>query len=109
VRASYQRAVRAPNVNELFRPQSEGFPAYTDPCWNTSPQRNGPDAAQVNALCAAQGAGANFPQGNSQVRALTGGNPELEPEFADTYTVGVVWQPQFQNNQFRVALDRFRY
>jgi iron complex outermembrane receptor protein len=109
VRASYQRAVRAPNVNELFRPQSEGFPAYTDPCWNTSPQRNGPDAAQVNALCAAQGAGANFPQGNSQVRALTGGNPELEPEFADTYTIGLVWQPQFQDNQFRVALDWFRY
>lgn len=109
LRASYQRAVRAPNVNELFRPQSEGFPAYTDPCWNNSAQRTGPDAAQVNALCAAQGAVANFPQGNSQVRALTGGNPNLEPEFADTYTVGVVWQPQFAEDSLTVAVDYFRY
>ena len=109
VRASFQRAVRAPNVNELFRPQSEGFFTYADPCWNGSTQRSGANAAQVNALCAAQGAVANFPRGNSQVRALTGGNQELEPEFADTYTLGVVWQPEFAQDNLTVALDWFRY
>lgn len=109
LRASYQYATRAPNVFELFRPQSENFPGYRDPCWNGSPERSGANAAQVNALCAAQGAGANFPQGNSQVRALSGGNPDLEPEFADTYTVGLVWQPQFGDTQLRTAVDWFSY
>lgn len=109
LRGSYNRAIAAPNVFQLFRPRSESFPAYTDPCWNGSPERTGPDATQVNALCAAQGAGANFPQGNSQVRALLGGNPDLDPEVADTYTLGVVWTPVFGDNQLRMAVDWFRY
>jgi outer membrane receptor protein involved in Fe transport len=109
VRGSFNRAIAAPNVSQLFRPQSEGFPAYTDPCWNGSSYRTGANAAQVDALCAAQGAGANFPQGNSQVRALVGGNPNLEPESADTYTAGVVWTPEFGDNGLRVAVDWFRY
>jgi outer membrane receptor protein involved in Fe transport len=109
LRGSYQRATRAPSVFELFRPQTEGFPAYRDPCWDNSLERLGPDAAQVNALCAAQGAGASFPQGNSQVRALSGGNPDLDPEFADTYTFGVAWQPSLGDNTVRVAVDWFSY
>lgn len=112
LRGSYQRATRAPNVFELFRPQSENFPAYRDPCWNGSPERTSTDPAVVagtNALCATQGVGTNFPQGNSQVRALSGGNPDLDPEFVDTYTVGVVWQPDFGDNRLRVAVDWFSY
>lgn len=109
MRGSYQRATRAPNISELFRPQTEGFPAYRDPCWNGSPERSGADAAAVNALCAAQGAGANFPQGNSQVRALSGGNPNLDPEFADTYTFGFAWQPNLGEHTLRLAVDWFSY
>jgi outer membrane receptor protein involved in Fe transport len=109
-RGSYQRATRAPNIFELFRPRTESFPAYSDPCWNNSSYRTGPNAAQVNALCAVQGAGSNFPQGNSQVRALVGGNPDLGPESADTYTFGVVWQPSsVGEGQFRTAIDWFNY
>ena len=109
LRTSYNHAIAAPNVSQLFRPQQENFPAYTDPCWNGSAERTGPNAAQVDALCAAQGAPANFPQGNSQVRALVGGNPDLEPESADTYTVGIVWQPDFSSTDLRMAIDWFRY
>jgi iron complex outermembrane recepter protein len=108
-RGSYNRAIAAPNVSQLFRPQSENFPAYTDPCWDGSAERTGPDAAQVNALCAAQGAPSSFPQGNSQVRALVGGNPDLDPESADTYTLGVVWKPDFAAANVRLAVDWFRY
>jgi outer membrane receptor protein involved in Fe transport len=94
----------------LFRPRTESFPAYSDPCWNNSSYRTGPNAAQVNALCAVQGAGSNFPQGNSQVRALVGGNPDVGPESADTYTFGVVWQPSsVGEGQFRTAIDWFNY
>lgn len=109
IRGSYNRAIAAPNVSQLFRPQNEGFPAYVDPCWNGSEARTGPNGAQVDGLCAAQGAPANFPQGNSQVRALTGGNPDLEPEVADTYTFGTVWTPEFQDVNLRVAVDYFQY
>jgi iron complex outermembrane receptor protein len=109
IRGSYNRAIAAPNVSQLFRPQNEGFPSYSDPCWNGSPARTGPNAAQVNSLCAAQGAPANFPQGNSQVRALTGGNPDLAPEEADTYTFGTVWTPALEDVNIRLAVDWFRY
>jgi iron complex outermembrane recepter protein len=109
LRGSFNRATRAPSIGELFTPASEGFPQYSDPCWNGSDERTGPDAAQVNALCATQGAFANFPQGNAQVRAITGGNVDLEPETADTYTFGVVWQPTFGDNDLRMAVDWFRY
>jgi outer membrane receptor protein involved in Fe transport len=109
-RGSYQRATRAPNIFELYRPRTENFPPVTDPCWNGSAERTGPNGAQVDALCQAQGAPANFPQGNSQVRALTGGNPDVGPESADTYTFGAVWQPAgVGEGQFRMAVDWFRY
>ncbi len=108
-RASYNRAIAAPSVSQLFAPQTEGFPAYTDPCWNGSAERTGPNASQVNALCAAQGAPANFPQGNSQVRALVGGNVNLAPEIADTYTFGAVWSPEVAGDTLRLAVDWFRY
>ncbi len=109
LRGSYNRAIAAPNVSQLFRPQNENFPAYVDPCWNNSAQRTGPNAAQVNALCAAQGAPAMFPQGNSQVRALVGGNQDLEPEVADTYTFGAVWTPEPADYRLRLSVDWFLY
>jgi outer membrane receptor protein involved in Fe transport len=109
VRGSYNRATRAPSIQELFQPVQEGFPSFQDPCWNGSAQRTGPNAAQVNALCAAQGAPANFPIGNAQVRALTGGNVNLDPESADTYTFGVTWQPVLETHQLRASVDYFRY
>ncbi len=113
VRASYNRAVRAPSIEELFLPPQENFPGYNDPCNFDSPQRTGPDAAAVEALCQAQGIPAAslaaFDQTNSQVRALEGGNPNLDPESADTYTLGVVWQPQFGDIGVRTSIDYWSY
>lgn len=94
IRGGYNRAVRAPGIGELFSPQSEGFPSATDPC-----SANGnPDAATA-AICIATGvpagvvgtAAINLAAG--QVRQVSGGNPALQPEIADTYTVGFVVQP----------------
>ena len=57
LRGSYQRAVRAPSVSELFSPQVPNFPSYNnpDPCSVTSADRTGANAAAVRALCLAQG------------------------------------------------------
>lgn len=113
LRGSYNRAVRAPSIEELFLPPQENFPLYVDPCNAGSAVRSGPNAAAAEALCQAQGIPAaalgTFAQPNPQVRAIEGGNLALDPESADTYTVGVVWQPDFQSFGLRTALDYWRY
>ncbi len=93
LRASYNRAVRAPSVGELFSPVSNGFPTATDPC----SQQGAPNAATRQA-CINSGVAANLVgviQANQQTQTLTGGNPDLEPEVADTYTAGIVWTPSY--------------
>lgn len=106
LRASYQRAVRAPSVFELYLPQLPGVYddvpdpdlgfGLADPCSAGSPQRSGPDAARVEALCLAQGvpAGllADFADGDGFHPGVVGGNPDLEPESADTVTLGLALQ-----------------
>lgn len=101
-RGGAQSAVRAPNVNELFAPQLNNFPTFTssDPCNTTgtiaATYRNGPNAAQVLALCRAQSAvagGATYVQPSSQATGIVGGNPGLKPEKATSFTAGFVLQP----------------
>jgi outer membrane receptor protein involved in Fe transport len=106
-RGSYNRAVRAPSIYELFLPPQENFPVAGDPC-------NAPQAsAEVQNLCIAQGIPASvlptFHQTNPQVRAIEGGNQNLDPESADTYTAGLVWQPAFANSAFRTSIDYWQY
>jgi len=130
VRGSYNRAIRAPNIAELFLPTQENFPSYTDPCNVTSPfrfgvggvpggtgnQTDGPNPAQVAALCVAQGIPqaniGSFNQLNPQARAFIGGNINLVPEEADTYTLGVSWQSNSDSDWLSglsVSLDYFQY
>tara|TARA_R110000868_G_scaffold207020_2_gene456020 strand:- start:3554 stop:6448 length:2895 start_codon:yes stop_codon:yes gene_type:complete len=93
VRGNFNRAVRAPNVGDLFSPLTNGFPGATDPCAGGANGSYGP--ATIDATCTAAGVpvlGADF-QGNAQMEALFGGNPNLSPETADTYTIGVVLTP----------------
>lgn len=97
-RAQYNRAVRAPNVGDLFSPATNGFPGATDPC---SSGLGSYDSSVIEANCIATGVpaaavGTPF-QSNAQIEALFGGNPNVEEETADTITVGAVWQPNFVN------------
>lgn len=96
VRGSYQRAVRAPNFSELFDGGGSA-PQYFDPCSVTGVQRTGPDAAAMRALCVATGVAAGsadtFVQSpGGQLSISTAGNTDLDPEEADTITLGVVFQ-----------------
>lgn len=93
LRASYNRAVRAPSVGELFAPTGNSFPTATDPC-----SAQGAPNAAVRQACINSGVAANLVgviQANQQTQTLTGGNNALEPEVADTYTAGFVYQPSF--------------
>jgi len=117
VRGGYQRAVRAPNVTELFQPASAVLATPQDPCRSTVtlPYANvpgNPNRTQVQTLCRAlMGPGAppitdavNDPRGlnnyngggNISVPSFVAGNAALQPETADTITAGVVLQPKWQ-------------
>lgn len=96
LRGQYQRAVRAPNVGELFGGQAIGFPGATDPCSTAAAT---PGSALGN-LCVANGVptanlGSPAIQLNAQIPALFGGNPNLQEETGDSWTAGIVLQPSF--------------
>jgi outer membrane receptor protein involved in Fe transport len=113
VRGSYQVAVRAANILELF--SSQGFGLYDmddDPCDLNDPAGDGVAPAlncqgvnpwQVTAGQAA-GGGLNSPAG--QYNGLFGGNPNLDPEEAETMTVGFVLTPSFLPG-FNLSVDYF--
>ena len=107
-RASYSRAVRAPNVIELFAAQGFGlFDADRDPCDATTgavaANCIGTARHQVTSGQSTSGA-LDSPAG--QYNQLGGGNPNLNPEEADTYTYGVVWTPSFVPG-FNLSVDYF--
>ena len=108
LRAQYQRAVRAPNVGELFGGQSNGFPGVTDPC--SSRNAAGNRTPELAALCIATGVpgGSVFGgiQPNTQAEAIFGGNPDLEQETSDTFTAGAVLRPSFIP-RLNIAVDYF--
>jgi outer membrane receptor protein involved in Fe transport len=107
-RGNYSRAVRAPNIGELFTPQTVGLTNLAvDPCAGNAPLTN----ANLRAICIAQGApagtiGSIINPTAAQANILTGGNLNLQPEKANTYTVGVVLQPDFLP-RFSVSLDYY--
>ncbi len=90
IRGQFQRAIRAPNVLELFNAQNSGLTNISDPC-------SGPTPSATAAECANTGLDTTLfglvPSDSGQLNVLTGGNPGLTPESSDTYTLGVVYQP----------------
>jgi outer membrane receptor protein involved in Fe transport len=99
-RGSYNRAVRAPNIQELFAPNFVGLDGGTDPCSATDRTNAGLPAAigPTDYGCLAEGlhVGQSTPTNPaSQYNGLLGGNQNLSPEKATTKTVGVVLQPRF--------------
>jgi len=107
LRGSISTATRAPNIGELFAPQNIGAPSGEDPC-----SARGNPTPDIAAICVATGVPAdqvgspalNVPAG--QVQALSGGNPGLQEEQADTYTFGVVFTPGFAQG-LSMSVDYF--
>jgi outer membrane receptor protein involved in Fe transport len=93
-RGAYNRAVRAPNVGELFSAVTQGFTSGLDPC----DIDNHPSTAQQQ-LCVKQGISqadlANFHQATLGLTVSSGGNPDLKEEKSNTYTIGAVISPPF--------------
>ncbi|MCF2516005.1 TonB-dependent receptor, partial [Sphingomonas sp. G124] len=98
-RGSYNRAVRAPNIQELFAPQFVGLDGSNDPCTKTITATDYGCLAQ--GLVVGQSPTAN-PAG--QYNGLLGGNQDLKPEKATTKTIGAVFQPSFLP-RFALTID----
>ncbi|MDH3643763.1 MAG: TonB-dependent receptor, partial [Gammaproteobacteria bacterium] len=115
-RAQFQRAVRAPNVIEMYTGQNTNLPNLSpagtnangvqvfDPCATNAPiaslatcQNTGVTAAQYGTILDVI---------SGQTQSLTGGNPQLNPEEADTTTFGFVWTPSAIEN-LSISVDYF--
>lgn len=118
-RASYERAVRAPNVLELFEPDTPNLFAGQDPCAGTAPSLSAAQCYNTikntlakNNIAMTETSFATNVYGTipkcpaAQCGNFSGGNIGLKPEAADTYTVGFVLTPTFVHN-LTVTVDYF--
>ena len=129
-RAQFSRAVRAPNISELFGGASQTFPQVVDPCQGVTKTAGGqaafynvrsdPAYNQANifnsgvngasvgnavavsclqdplvAARVARDGGLAYTQSEKQgTTGFGGGNANLKPESAKTYTIGLVYNPR---------------
>ena len=101
-RGSYQVAVRTPNLVELFSPAGLGLFDGSDPCAGAAPSATAAQCQKTGVLAGQYGNIQESPAG--QYNNFNGGNVNLTPEKAKTYTVGAVFTP-FEN--LSVTLDYF--
>jgi outer membrane receptor protein involved in Fe transport len=95
LRGTYSRDVRAPNLNERFN-KTGGLGTVSDPRISQADIA----ACQLNDPLAACSASYN-------VTTFSGGNPNVGPEKADTWTAGIVLQPEFLPG-FSLSADWFQ-
>lgn len=110
-RGMYQKAVRSPNIAELFQSAVQGLGSLAiDPC-QASQLTSATANPGLAALCVATGAPTNTigqitaPTSN-QINVTTQGNPNLDVERARTYTLGGVIQPSYLPG-FALTVDYF--
>jgi iron complex outermembrane receptor protein len=114
VRATYADGFRAPSISDLYGGVGGSFESYSDPCSVLSPGNvNG------NAACTAAGVPVGYVQlGQANVPCTTlpcqtnfqfisGSNPNLLPETAESWTAGVVWSPKWVDG-LSVSLDWYK-
>lgn len=114
-RGQFQRSVRAPNVIELYTGQDTGLPNLNagvnsagntiyDPCATANPTASAAACANTGVTAAQYGTILDVISGQTQ--AITGGNPNLNPETSDTFTVGAVFSPSALPG-FTASVDYF--
>lgn len=106
-RGNYTKSFRAPAITELFAPQIVVRGFIADFC---SPQSIGAGAVPEIRTRNCNAFLARFPDAtpllaqNASVSQLTGGNPNLRNEVADSFTYGVVIEPRWIRN-FAITVD----
>jgi len=115
LRGQFQRAVRAPNVIELFTGIGTNLPNLNqgtnadgdtifDPCATSAPTATFDQCANTGVTAGQFGNILDVISGQTQ--SITSGNPNLSPESSDTWTFGVVFEPSFAPG-LQVTVDYF--
>ena len=109
-RGTLAQSVRAPNIGELFAPESQTFNGILDPC-DINNLSNGTHYRSANcaAILSALGVDPTTFTDQSQgvtVGGLTSGNARLKVETAKSWTAGVVITPSFAPGLL-VAIDAY--
>jgi outer membrane receptor protein involved in Fe transport len=95
-RGNFTHAIRSPSIQETFIPTSTFFGFAVDPC-DADQLVNGPNPATRQANCAAAGIPTDFAS-NAASRSFLqsrGGNPDLQNEVANSFSIGTVLRPRF--------------
>jgi len=89
LRSVFSTSVRTPNIRELYTTSEPNFTTFVDPCdqWELSSDTT------LMANCLAD-VGAGFTQGEFFVELDYPGSLNLQPEEADTFTFGLVFEPE---------------
>ena len=117
IRGNQTRSVRAPSIAELFAGQSPLFTGVADPCAN-SQINGGPNPSNRASNCAAAVVAAGLAPNETAAReylaayigaiggvpGTIGGNSYLENEAADSWTVGLTFEPAFLD-RLAISLD----
>ncbi len=103
VRATRASAFRTPNIPELFAGEQKLNLITRDPCSNWSQLA---PSSPVYQNCMAAGVPASYQQLVTSVLTTLGGNRNLNPEEAQTYTLGLDWMPEFTPLEF--SLDYYK-
>lgn len=106
IRGNFTRSIRSPAITEVFNPTSRAFDSGADPC-DQRYYQSGPNPAVREANCRAVGINpatfdSNF--SNFTIPVTVSGNPNLENEKANSWTVGAIIQPRFARS-FTLAVD----
>ncbi|QIZ76944.1 TonB-dependent receptor [Ferrimonas lipolytica] len=107
VRATYATAVRAPNLGEFYGAETQNFFSADDSCKVSEMEGLAPEQLALRqANCAALGVAADFDSDydSASLDGVNKGNEDLDPEESDSYTVGIVFQPEFLDG-FSATID----
>jgi iron complex outermembrane receptor protein len=109
-RGNWSEGFRAPNIGELYNTGSRFDSTISDPC-----NSGGGNTPHPN--CSALGVPADMVQINPQISVTTGGNPNLTPETAETWTAGFTFSPRgladgmglqgitFEANYYNISME----
>lgn len=107
VRASFDRAIRAPNIIELLTPDSVTNTSVVaaDPCAGQNPAASAAACAHSGVTAAQYGHIAQCPAGQCAIEV--GGSSALQPEKANTLSYGITFSPSYLSG-FSASLDYFK-
>ncbi|PKH00009.1 TonB-dependent receptor domain-containing protein [Paraglaciecola sp. MB-3u-78] len=109
IRATLASAFRNPSINELFQPEQQSFINGADPC-DSRTVGLGPNPSVRKANCESLGIDTTTFVSDIQDGTISGGlisgNPDLEPETNDSYSIGLIYTPDYVEG-LQIAVDYY--